>query len=165
MFHSIVTNFTWLHCIICQTVENTSFLERFHVEYVCKRLPRLQIQVRISHSFRSQNRANVGSKYVVGFAERNTPLVFVKWGDNIWEFVTRVTEKCLLSILTSVHIKEVHPTEKDISFSFGTNEIVHYIRVCVWSLWIGILINLSMVKVAALALKYFALPKQGRNLT
>ena len=30
------------------------------------------------HSFRSQNRANVGSKYVVGFAERNTPLVSVK---------------------------------------------------------------------------------------
>ena len=48
------------------------------MEYVCKRLPRLQIQVRISHSFRSQNRADVGSKYVVGFAERNTPLVSVK---------------------------------------------------------------------------------------
>ena len=33
-----------------------------HFARVCERLPRLQIQFRISRSFRPRNRANLGSK-------------------------------------------------------------------------------------------------------
>ena len=44
-----------------------------HIARVGERLPRLQIQFRISRSFRPRNLANLGSKSVFGFVERNTP--------------------------------------------------------------------------------------------
>ena len=44
-----------------------------HIAGVGERLPRLQIQFRISRSFRPRNLANLGSKIFFGFAERNTP--------------------------------------------------------------------------------------------
>ena len=34
-----------------------------YIARVCEKLPRLQIQFRISRSFRPQNPANLGSKY------------------------------------------------------------------------------------------------------
>ena len=50
--------------IICQTVENTSFFERLSciIARVGERLPRLQIQFRISRSFRPRNLVTLGSK-------------------------------------------------------------------------------------------------------
>ena len=49
--------------IICQRVENTSFFERLScILHIVTRLPRLQIQFRISRSFRPRNLANLGSK-------------------------------------------------------------------------------------------------------
>ena len=47
-----------------------------HIARVGERLPRLQIQFRISRSFRPRNLANLRSKIRFGFAERNTPKVF-----------------------------------------------------------------------------------------
>ena len=62
---------------ICLTIENTSFLERLlcilhafakgHQGYKIN-------QLWISRSFRPPNLANLGSKSVFGFAERNAPL-------------------------------------------------------------------------------------------
>ena len=43
------------------------------IALVCKRLPKLQIKFRISHSFRLRNPANLVSKSVFRLAERNTP--------------------------------------------------------------------------------------------
>ena len=43
-----------------------------YIERVCERLPRSQIQFRISRSFPPRNPANLGSKIRFGFAERNT---------------------------------------------------------------------------------------------
>ena len=34
-----------------------------HIARLCERLPRLQIQFRISRSFRPRNQANLGSKF------------------------------------------------------------------------------------------------------
>ena len=49
--------------IICQTVENVIFWEDVvHTARFGERLPRLQIQFRISRSFRPRNLANLGSK-------------------------------------------------------------------------------------------------------
>ena len=69
MFHRRYSNCRPLNSarynrIICQTVENTSFFERLSciIERVGERLPRLQIQFRISRSFRPQNLVNPRSK-------------------------------------------------------------------------------------------------------
>ena len=69
MFHRRYSNCRPLNSarynrIICQTVENTSFFERLSciIARVGERLPRLQIQFRISRSFRPRNLVNLGSK-------------------------------------------------------------------------------------------------------
>ena len=68
MFHHRYSNCRPLNSarynrIICQRVENTSFFERLScILHIVTRLPRLQIQFRISRSFRPRNLANLGSK-------------------------------------------------------------------------------------------------------
>ena len=61
---------------ICLTVENTSFLERLSYAYctLLQKVTKDTNQLWISRSFPPPNLANLGSKSVFGFAERNAPL-------------------------------------------------------------------------------------------
>ena len=60
--------------------------------------------------------------------ERGTAHSLIMWGDNVSQCVIQLTEKCPLSMLTSVHIKRVNLEKMD-HLCIGTNKTVQYVSI------------------------------------
>ena len=96
--------------LLCYCFFFSTVIKFYSPVKICHYLNRVQC-LQLSHNCDNENRQ---------CADNQCPQSGV---DNIWEFVTRETEKWLLSVLTGVRIKRVNFTEIYELF-VGTNETV-----------------------------------------